>query len=139
MVRCGGWWREYTTPRDGVYTRGAAGIGPGYTAPMFNKHPALRRAVRGISAILILIPLGIGLYQRVSRNRTLTPVKLAISVASETGLEYPEAQAVSEKMRARYGDEAFARELEESVDRLRSSFEENEDHPPEIGYWLAAG
>lgn len=105
---------------------------------MLRKIRALR-VVSGVSVVLLLGVVGAGIYQKVSWNRTLSPVKLAISMASETGLEYPGARDVSEKMRVRYRDEDFASGLEQSVERLRFKFEEDEDHSPEIAYWLGAG
>lgn len=111
---------------------------PSILAPMFRKPGALR-VVSVASVVLLLVGAGIGIYHKVSWNRTLSPVKLAISMASEAGLEYPGARTVSGKMRTRFDDEDFVPRLEQSVDRLRSRFDEDEDHSPGISYWLGAG
>lgn len=106
---------------------------------MIKKSPAVKGVVTAISVLVILIPVVLGIVQRVSKHRILAPVKVAISIASESGLEYPEARPVSEEMRARYEDEGFAYQLEQSVEQLRLEFDEDEEHSPEIAYWLAAG
>ncbi len=89
--------------------------------------------------IFILIVSGIQISEKTSWNRTLAPVRLAISVASTTGLEYPQAIALSDEMQARYRAEEFGDQLDLSLDWLRAKFDEDDSHSPETAYWLGAG